>query len=358
MDLNIEQDDRARGGYAWMEFDGASDAEQAVFCRGTRDNPYLGPDGRWQGMRHAFTLQGGFTPGGLRGLRLPPDIVDVIEPDSEISVLLSDRGVTLTGWWPHLPPSGRSKSRGVSVGPGPKGKTQTIVNREQEAELPSPPPPSPPPSSSFLLSTKQRRWRWSRVLLGLFLLAAAGAGYAWYARLLPPQLIEMLHLPDPNAVFGRGAEPTVPSADSQTDDEEHGLLAMTVDELRARLKGLIDSGASAEQLYEFGIALYGLNDRDRRDIGYRAIDAAAQRGHPKALFEIGRLYDPRDPLPGKRVGIEAPDPQLAAKYYKQAAGKGATEAEDALVGLCAYMGRPGADADPLVQAALTESCGG
>ena len=68
---------------------------------------------------------------------------------------------------------------------------------------------------------------------------------------------------------------------------------------------------SADRLYEQGKALY---DKEKYDEALPKIRAAAEKGHKKAQYRLGKCYD-------KGYGVEEDD-QLAFKWYKKSADQG------------------------------------
>lgn len=86
------------------------------------------------------------------------------------------------------------------------------------------------------------------------------------------------------------------------------LLALTV--------SMTAGAQKADKLYEEGKALY---DSKKYDKAFPKLKAAAEQGHKKAQYRLGRCYD-------KGHGVEE-DNSTAAQWYQKAALQGSAKAQ-------------------------------
>ena len=77
------------------------------------------------------------------------------------------------------------------------------------------------------------------------------------------------------------------------------------------LVGIAASAQSADALYEEGKALY---DQKKYELAIKKLMPAAQKGHKKAQYRLGRCYD-------KGYGVKE-DNELAFRWYSKAAAQG------------------------------------
>lgn len=90
---------------------------------------------------------------------------------------------------------------------------------------------------------------------------------------------------------------------------------------------------SADRLYEQGKALY---DEKKYSEAIPKLLAAAEKGHKKAQYRLGRCYD-------KGYGVDE-DEQIAFEWYTKSAAQGYAKAQYEL-GRCYYKGKGGVKKD-------------
>lgn len=102
----------------------------------------------------------------------------------------------------------------------------------------------------------------------------------------------------------------------------------------------------------------GLEERSRpggsAELGFAAIDAAAQCGDAEAAFQVGLLFDPSGaPATDRRAARSG---AAALDYYSRAARGGHPSAGQALSGLCTWLRRQPEAADGALAHAMSRHC--
>jgi hypothetical protein len=174
------------------------------------------------------------------------------------------------------------------------------------------------------------RFRALFVVLPLLLIAAGGAAYYWWP-VEPP--------------------PTPPSNETPQPPAEDPSKTVTKEapadtrEARDRLRDMNRENASADAFYDYALKLI---QAQKFEDGFLAMDIAGQKGHAKALFQLGQWYDPK--TFDTKMGFSNPNPVSAAEYYRKAEAKGLAEAKAALGEICKVLANK--DALPPEQAAV------
>lgn len=191
-----------------------------------------------------------------------------------------------------------------------------------------PPPPAPPPAAPApaappaapATARPAPRRRFAALAAVAALLLLAGGGGAWW-------------------FLGRPAPPPGPPAPAPWPE---GTDHLTPAEVVARAPDAAAIHAVALRRQAQG----------RHDDALVLFEEAADRGVAAALTALARLYDPVGFRPGRP--FSAPDPRLAALYYRRAAQAGDGAAAAPRAALRAHLEREAAAGSPTARDALQE----
>jgi hypothetical protein len=280
-----------------------------------------------------------------------PEICDHIDVDTQIEIAVPALGVRETLFWPYVAPSARVQG-GATMGglaqppvkkqappapaPGPERAAEPAV--EQKDASPGPEDDTGPKKEEPEEAEKDTtsadpdkdsdkdkgdgevsRFRALYAVIPLLLIAAGAGAYFLWPREPVTNGTTTTDTPQPSG----GDAPiqrtdTPPAADTR--------------EARDRLRDMNKENASADAFYEYGLKLI---QAQKWEDGFLAMDIAGQKGHPKALFQLGRWYDPK--TFDTKMGFSKPNPVSAAEYYRKAQAKGLPEAKAALDEVCKVL---------------------
>lgn len=319
---------RGRPGYALMEIGYALSVDPVQFTlqRVGVDQRYLGRDGRWRADPEPLEPQRVDRHADRTVLGLGPDVVNCLEDDERLRVEISSTGFAADIVWSDIPRS--------------TGRVGSAVFSKPEPPPPGaapPPPPSAPPPEAVASAPKNaapvtdpekprhRVWPWA--LLALLVLVVAGAaGWRYRAELLALVV------------------PLKPAPDNELQ-----RIKVEVTEL------IRTQQCDAARIFDGGRRLLRSDKPELRDFGFRAVDAAAGCGFPGAQLEMGRLYDPRHFQAG-RVGLDNPNPSIAAEWYARSKNGGSSEAGAELSGLCDQLRNPSGQDEEARMRIVTQYC--
>lgn len=273
--LSVVEDNAYLGGHALIRFPqdlGASGHLRLAITRRSPDTPHLGRSG-WQASPAFVDVEVIGSGSGATTVRVGPDVCEEIRENVQITIEAVDHEVGGECFWPHV------TARMSRDKPPPEGPEKP----EGPEPSPQPPPPSVPRKKGHPLF----------YLLPLILIAIGGGLYAMRDR--------------------------VPW---------DGLLG---ESLAAKLERLEQSDTDGDELLALSIEA-----DDARDsaISLQALRLAFERGNVGAKLGLARLYDPRFADPGKLGPPEAPNSNLAARYYFEMCVADHTGAAELLDSLC------------------------
>lgn len=363
MPVQIEEDTSKSGGHAVITIGAAAATDLRFSIRRLAGDPdNLGPQG-WQNSKALLEPASSSSQGGNAVVVAGPEICDHIEVDTQIEIAFPALGIREMLFWPYIAPSARVQG-GATMGgvtqpsaakpavsearPEPVAKadeTQKAPEPEDAADAADENEPekietTPDPQriedkddgdDKKKGDTEVSRFRALFVLLPLLLIAAGGAAYYfWPVEPTPP--------PGPS-----NETPQPPSEDPSKSATKE--TPADTREARDRLRDMNRENASADAFYEYALKLI---QAQKFEDGFLAMDIAGQKGHAKALFQLGQWYDPK--TFDTKMGFSNPNPVSAAEYYRKAEAKGLPEAKAALGEICKVLANK--DALPPEQATV------
>ena len=287
---------------------------QLVLMRNQAIEPYLAPDGSWQGNETLLTVSVLETRGDTLSALAGPELVDAIvaQPASVAYRLtvVSDQGKvhgTLKVKHPLLGSLAAAPARPVAPEPAQEPPTPRNEAPEHPA-APKPPPTEPDPSPREPLAEQREEPPATQrpgnlvlvvVAVALLLLVAAGAYYAWRMCLFPD-------LGPGGCVEPVGPPPSIEPSTARGNSPiaDNGLVRSC--------RGLApaDCIAAAEALRESDM-----------ELARELYQQAARMGSTQAMLQIGEMYDP-DTWSSATSPEAAPDWETAAYWYESAAQRG------------------------------------
>lgn len=309
MDIQLLPDPgHPAGGYAVLQFtsDG-SDASVELMIRDLRKDLWLTPGGWRTEQSAAGVFEVIDAGGGWRQIRLGPDVVDQIDPDSYLEIRI--RSGTARAIWPdsihHSPPEASSGTFDPGGRPDPAltGKPTSGDLRVSPPEPESTPEPAPKPTSpepevpKDELKTAQPKRNLFLLVLLIVIVMAAAAYLAWQIFDQPTP---------PEEVAGR------------TDCSEEGFRGRWSDSFDDQFAALGDclgevSGTTA----------------------LRVLDSGVAAENPNALYIYAQLYDGTEST-GIPVTFE-PNLARATEYYARAKAAGNADAATDLERVCTEL---------------------
>lgn len=305
MGLTLRTDPRhPSGGYAILSGPDVAGVS-ALSVENVFSTQFLGPDGRWGKLRHAFTIApaGGDPP----AVSLGPEIVDHVLTDLLVALrdgdgTLLDRLVWPEGVVPrrdvHGGRAAADRSPEAPIVPSPEPPAPVPV------DLPTPGPVAPvvPDPGPVVVEPRARRPWW----LIAACLALVVVGVASAALTLRSGSIAPIQPPTPPVDLARHCAETfdgrVAAAEDASDDDR---VKLAEDAIEA------SCGAQA----------------------FRAVDGTRWETDEPAAWYQARFYDPNETAAVFRVG-HAPDARAAFDYYDRWADRSPRQAA-ALKTLCA-----------------------
>lgn len=335
--VRVQQDPGRPMGHARLVLGGTTLAAASGGFRIMREGfakPNLGPSG-WDVTRSDLKPVSVEQEGADVVLVVGPSVVRHMEAGPAILVLPAD-GSEAGLFWPddidffdgQLPaddPPPPPPTPAPTPAPPPRPAPAAAAAASIPPAPASPPaaPPLPPPQR---VETKSGRDRLPLVLLGLLLLALAGAAGWWFLgrqqeepRTQPAQQqAAPRQQPQPAAQPQRPPAPPAPVWPDGTD----GLS----------LRELVERAPNAEALHAVALRR---QQAGRHDDALVLFEEAAEKGHAPAMTALARLYDPNGFRPGQP--FRSPDPRAAARYYRDATQRGDAGADAPRAALKAWL---------------------
>lgn len=323
------------GGYAIATFKGAQAPQGPVMLKISRleDGYYLGSSNWASNQAELGPFEVVAQDAGV-GLRLGPEVVDLVEPFQRIRIEASALGVSSELSWPETIRKAAGSSRGGSIHRR-RGRKPAAASSTPSAPLPQTPPearppetpkpvpavaPTPPPEEGAKQDPPRQSFRWVALLL-VVLIVAAGAG-AWF-------YMNIMNAPETVVV----------------DESLNTEPQQPVTEVPCGLDGIDQAGAA--QLYERAQAC------SRQDIGVeeRMISRAALLGHGPALLQQAKWFDPT--FADEDSPYETRNAVSATRLYKKALDAGEEDARPLLDAVCEMLR---ASNDPVMQITAKSNC--
>lgn len=331
------------GGYAVIEAEGAKADEGAVSLTlfNSYTEQYLG-EGGWQPTKVIFGPYPATEKGGGLSFVVGPEIVNFVTDDTPVRVGIGDD--TFDTYWPDdvnqnpqapvdkgkislaagrsepsdtpVYPVGTGQGKGGEepVGSGDDGSGSDLKGAfGQDGQATSSPEPPETPAPGPVVSNESSS-KLPLVLVGLLLLAVAGAAAFWF---LKDDALEVTE-PEPEPVVEPEPDPEPETAAAPCSADTLTALAQAgFSDLLGQLRG-----CGAEVSADEALLL---------------VEGGARQDDPDALSVFGALYDESVTEEGIEgaMGLTFPDnPARAAEYYSRAVTAGSTEAEARLLAVC------------------------
>lgn len=303
--ITVAEDESQPFGHARITFPaslGSGSILPLTIMRKSADKPYLGSAG-WQAPPVTVNAYVTARTPNSTTVVVGPEVCERILVELQVRIEASGHDMWGSAFWPEVAPAMEAWSEDILL-----RRPESVMQEEVKAPpaLKPAPPPLPPVSQPSPLPDLQpapvepqppsseppiRKTRWGLYAL-IFLLLLGGGG--WF-------VVQDSFRSQPTESFAERFERL-----KQTDPEGDDLASLS------------------EEAFAAGDA----------EIGRGALLLAFERGNLDAKLALARLYDPRFADPARLPPPDAPNANLAGRYYMEMCFGGHAEAARLLASLC------------------------